>query len=1131
MVKRPRATDDASDASHGQRAQKRVRVAADDDGGRQLRNGNGSGKGKSAHPATPRSESGKRMWELTPEELELEEEEFERRESERMQARIEQRRSKGAAGAIADCGVVTSLELKNFMCHGHLTLDFGPQCNFIIGGKSAILSGLTIALGGKAATTGRGTGLKSFIKERSTQAEVTVGILNKGDDAYRNEVYGDVIYVTRTIPREGGSTYKLKNASGHIISRRKVDLTAICDHLNIQVDNPLTVLTQGSSTQFLSSSHPRDKYAFFMKGTLLTQLAQEYELIDEKIAQAQRFADGGKDVLVDLQGKRELANARYAQAERARDMEREKEQLGAELAWAHVAAKQADLEEVNQRLSRAKGRLRQIDQKLEEMRIEHGMAEGRVRAAEAELPDPDERRELEAEKADLNKQIRSIGAEIREYQAEQKQMDRELQRLNKRIVELGHRIEAEARKLAADSQEKLAEIQGRIDACQEKADDAETTLRDAAAELETHAAAKDDAEKRVQASTKERAALEKQLAELTEHINRCMAQQANSLTVYGTNIKVVIQSIRDEGPWATKFPPIGPLGLFVELTDKRWAPALRSYMGRTMMSFVVADVRDRAKLKSILDRTGNKSTPIIISPVDVFDYTKGEPAEGVPTILRALNISNEWAKRVFINAHKLERTGLTTTRVQAQKLCEDAKLSFALAAEDMLMVRVYEDGGGSVTTLSKLNRTDPRQTLFVGSDIAAEIRRLRQEMEAAQQRHRALGTSVQQQQTIAAEARKQFQRVQHVERQAKRDLNQLQNKLRALQEEHTQAAPVSVAGFETSKAEELAARESVLQQFTACMQRVRQKQDDLQPLSARVEDIKRELEFQDAEMLDLKAHVLEATEAFMKLGKQVAAFEQKHDAAQTEIDGLETAVNSRDDELAGWTEKATLISPRVETTRSVRFLETKLDSLKETLAKHLKEHGATIEEISRDLHEAEAEYKRAKKFYKDLSKLVQAAEAALDERRDKWCMFRMFMSLRCKMQFAYHLSCRAFYGKVTLKHSKGELRLEVRTEDQTTASVKDPRALSGGEKSFSTICFLLSLWDCIGSPVRCLDEFDVFMDAVNRKVTMRMIMEAANEADRKQYILISPQGLDGLKILPSVRVLSMSDPERAGGAR
>jgi structural maintenance of chromosomes protein 6 len=40
-------------------------------------------------------------------------------------------------------------------------------------------------------------------------------------------------------------------------------------------------------------------------------------------------------------------------------------------------------------------------------------------------------------------------------------------------------------------------------------------------------------------------------------------------------------------------------------------------------------------------------------------------------------------------------------------------------------------------------------------------------------------------------------------------------------------------------------------------------------------------------------------------------------------------------------------------------------------------------------------------------------------------------------------------------------------KDQTGHKSK---SLSGGEKSFSTICMLLALWDAMGSKIRCLDE-------------------------------------------------------------
>jgi AAA15 family ATPase/GTPase len=51
------------------------------------------------------------------------------------------------------CGAVKSLELRDFMNHEHLTAKFGRNVNFIVGvngsGKSAILTGLTLVLGGQ----------------------------------------------------------------------------------------------------------------------------------------------------------------------------------------------------------------------------------------------------------------------------------------------------------------------------------------------------------------------------------------------------------------------------------------------------------------------------------------------------------------------------------------------------------------------------------------------------------------------------------------------------------------------------------------------------------------------------------------------------------------------------------------------------------------------------------------------------------------------------------------------------------------------------------------------------------------------------------------------------------------------
>ena len=70
---------------------------------------------------------------------------------------------------------------------------------------------------------------------------------------------------------------------------------------------------------------------------------------------------------------------------------------------------------------------------------------------------------------------------------------------------------------------------------------------------------------------------------------------------------------------------------------------------------------------------------------------------------------------------------------------------------------------------------------------------------------------------------------------------------------------------------------------------------------------------------------------------------------------------------------------------------------------------------------------------------------------------------------------------------------------------KNPKSLSGGERSFSTVALLLAMWDITSSPMRCLDEWDVFLDHVNRGIAANMLIEGARHSSGKQFILITPQ--------------------------
>ena len=69
----------------------------------------------------------------------------------------------------------------------------------------------------------------------------------------------------------------------------------------------------------------------------------------------------------------------------------------------------------------------------------------------------------------------------------------------------------------------------------------------------------------------------------------------------------------------------------------------------------------------------------------------------------------------------------------------------------------------------------------------------------------------------------------------------------------------------------------------------------------------------------------------------------------------------------------------------------------------------------------------------------------------------------------------------------------------------------------------------MGSPIRCLDEFDVFMDNVNRDVSMKMMIQAARRSVSRQFILITPQSMANVQLGADVKVHKLNDPERGQG--
>lgn len=63
----------------------------------------------------------------------------------------------------------------------------------------------------------------------------------------------------------------------------------------------------------------------------------------------------------------------------------------------------------------------------------------------------------------------------------------------------------------------------------------------------------------------------------------------------------------------------------------------------------------------------------------------------------------------------------------------------------------------------------------------------------------------------------------------------------------------------------------------------------------------------------------------------------------------------------------------------------------------------------------------------------------------------------------------------------------------------------GGEKSFTTVSFILALGEITENPFRAMDEFDVFMDSVNRRISMQSLIKFAYQLNHVQFLFLTPQ--------------------------
>ncbi|KAF2641623.1 structural maintenance of chromosomes protein 6 [Massarina eburnea CBS 473.64] len=1046
-------------------------------------------------------------------------------------------RSEKERNVPAEVGIIEEVRCTNFMCHDQLTVTLGPLINFIIGengsGKSAVLTALTVCLGGKASATNRGQNLKAFIKSGKNHASLSVKLKNQGELAYKPDQFGDSIIVERHFSRVGGSGFKLKDQNGRIVSQKKADVEDVLDAFALQIDNPMNVLTQDMARQFLNTSTPKDKYKFFLKGTQLEALDNDYRQIalelDEQEAKAQTMEG---DVKV-LRNNFAEAVKKAKDAKRLEEARQDEKRFSDQAVWAKVqseeqqlAEMQTEVDRIAQMIEERKATAEQESEVFANAERSLDQAKEAVAACEAEMqPTQNELAERKAEWGETRKRVLALKADERKLlsalEAGEKVVNTSqagIENYRNKQAEADNGLHARKVQEYEDARRTYEERKTQWDGFDQNLTELRKQMHEAKKEVEhLEAKLRQKRDEMVQSRTK--------ITDLEQEGRRWFDNYQNP-----AGLQRLLGAIDNE----TKFRerPVGPIGRHVELLKPEWGSILEKSFGATLEGFVVTCKDDRDLLSKIMKKLNYQAT-VFIGGKNRINTTGHEPDQQHLTWMRALKVNNDLVRNSLIINHFVDQVVLIENRADA-----------------MEYIRRRPDQRPNTKLVFCMSDTGRRRghTIAPGSHVSPI-----EEFKGHFRMQADKGPQLQDERDNQTVIKREMADIQAEIRAAKARLDACDNNVN---DHHKEKRGVKIRMDEAH--DDMYRLEGEVSNSIPDAAMIEQLEGELADAQSNLEkeeeqfgDLTRELDKADAEarihkgqLETLEDMVRECKSRLEKLNTRVATFSQRREQAlrakNIALEDVEAAERNKQE----WEEKlegqrkevekeeeiASRIVGRVPVPRGETHetLKAKVDRMAARRRERETQLGGSQEELLTIALEAKKVYHDAEKEIKNTAEVRRALKLALKHRQQRWKEFRQGITTRARIVFNYLLSERQFRGTLVVDHENQRLDINVQPDITVdNAAGRQTKTLSGGEKSFSTICLLLALWDAMGSPIRCLDEFDVFMDAANRDVSTTMIIKAARRAIGRQYILITPQSMNNSQIfMDDVKIIRMGAPER-----
>ncbi|XP_046388328.1 structural maintenance of chromosomes protein 6 [Ischnura elegans] len=1040
-------------------------------------------------------------------------------------------------------GTIKRIELINFMCHKHLEIDLPHGVNFIIGrngtGKSAILSALVVGLGGKASDTNRGYSLKEFVKTDEHSAVIKIVINNEGFNAFLPQVYGSFITVQRTIGPTS-SQYKITSSFGNVVSTKYEDLARILMYLNLQVDNPVAILTQDTARNFLHNTKPTDKYIFFLKATRLEFIQSIYKKVADCLASTRISQEYRKRKLTSMQDEKAEIQRRL---KRLMSVEKTRDKLEFaqnEYFWAKVREEEVKLEKLEESRDEQNGVYTKLNEELslfgEKMKSFEEKKKFLEESSEAMVA---EGKEINARCAvlkgaceDLNNSRKSKIDQMQSRRDEGNRLRKNIESINKQIAELQAALDKEA----PMSKEE-------IEKCKKSLEDEKEEIE---AQLRTHqhhfrqleAALGNDVDS-LHSLDVELSGINMKISQLQTTLRSLDGQGEGSLRIFGPYVVALNREIQiafDRGIFAKK--PRGPLGSYLKVKDKSWAPAVEAILGGDILrSYIVDSHKDRLVLDKLIQKVsggaGRSPTVTATRFMDkVYDYhDSAVQCHSYPSLMDMLEVSDHVVTNCLIDLAQIETTLLVECPRAAREMMKDAR-------------NVPRNCKKVVTKSGDTYYPDPNYRCYSGDDrtqakflqvsvedakraATSEINNCRKWAENTTSQKSTVGSRIKLHKSEIQAARKVLDEL------SKRKLT-IRQKIMDLQEnDPVDASQITfwiqerdTLKADLEKAEELfrkskeeaqeveADYKKMVNEYNALREESKNKGRGIDAIVSKCNNLDNKL-MKAKSVMDLQIKRMnEAKKILQKMEDNIS--EQKNVVASCIEDALK------------------LTKERIETKRSMAEIALEMKELKSEIERVERSEGDP-KEMEEKFDSQRAKCEEMAKKINVMDECIIKMKAALRHRREVYSRCLQLLVTRMQIVFQSMIDRRRFQGGIEVDHKERKLDIKVTLRNPSPGKAKggskrmadsgDPKSLSGGERSFTTVAFILALWDAVELPFYALDEFDVYMDNANREITLDLLKGHADMKLDFQFVFLTPQPITSSRASSRIHVFSLESHE------